>query len=481
MVPVAVGKQAITPVIMCGGAGTRLWPVSRSSLPKQYHRLVGNRTLLQDTVARVNAAEFAQPLIVCSETHRFIVADQTAGQLAATTPLILEPVGRNTAPVAFIASLIVAERDPQGLVLLLPADHLIKDAGVFREAILTAAPAALAGHICLFGITPERPETGYGYIEVGEEAVPSPESPVKRVKRFVEKPDAATAAHMVASGRFAWNSGIFLFMASTLLAEAERHQPELLSLARDALATATKETDFIRLGAAAFERMRSISIDYAIMEQTDRAVVLPARLSWSDLGAWDAIHTAHDADPQGNVLLGRALAVDTRNTFVRADQQLVTTIGVENLVIVATDDAVLVADRSQAQEVKRLMEHLTLGGHEEASTHATVHRPWGTYRRVLSGDRFQVKMITVRPGGRLSLQLHHHRAEHWVVVRGTAKITCGERVFTLHENQSTYIPQGVVHRLENPGKIPLEIIEVQSGSYLGEDDLVRVDDAYGRS
>jgi mannose-1-phosphate guanylyltransferase/mannose-6-phosphate isomerase len=470
----------ITPVIMCGGSGTRLWPVSRASLPKQYHTFVGDRTLLQSTVERVNAGAFAAPILVCAEDHRFIVADQMAQLGLRTGPLVLEPVSRNTAAVALVASLMAAEQNPERLILLLPADHLIKDAAGFRDTVLAAAEAARAGYLCLFGIAPERPETGYGYIEIGEEPVPAPGSPARGVKRFVEKPDLETANAMLSDGAFAWNSGIFLFSAATMLREAEEHQPGLLAEAREAVEKATRETDFVRLARGPFERLQAISLDYAIMERTRRAAVLPARLQWSDLGAWDAIHTAHERDADGNVLQGRAMAVGTRNTFVRSDRQLVATVGVEDLIVVATDDAVLVADRSQAQDVKQLMDRLRLEGHQEAQTHATVHRPWGTYRSVAVGPRFQVKVISVKPGGRLSLQLHHHRAEHWVVVRGTARITCGDKVFTLYENQSTYIPQGEVHRLENPGRIPLEMIEVQSGGYLGEDDIVRVEDVYGR-
>jgi mannose-1-phosphate guanylyltransferase / mannose-6-phosphate isomerase len=470
----------ISPVIMCGGSGTRLWPVSRPSLPKQYHTLVGDRTLLQSTIERVDSSEFAAPMMVCAEDHRFIVADQVARLGLTPGALVLEPVSRNTAAVALVASLMTAEENPDGLILLLPADHLIRDAAEFRRIVLTAADAAGAGYICLFGIAPDRPETGYGYIEVGDEPVPEPGGLARRVVRFVEKPDLETAARMLADGTFVWNSGIFLFSAATMLQEAEEHQPALLAQAREAVAEATRETDFVRLARTPFERLPSISIDYAILERTRRAAVLPARLQWSDLGAWDAIYTAHETNADGNVLQGRALAVATRNTMIRADNQLVATVGVEDLIVVATEDAVLVADRSHAQDVKQLMDRLRLEGHAEAQTHATVHRPWGTYRSVASGTRFQVKVLCVKPGGQLSLQLHHHRAEHWVVVKGTARITCGDKVLTLYENQSTYIPFGEVHRLENPGRIPLEMIEVQSGSYLGEDDIIRVEDAYGR-
>jgi mannose-1-phosphate guanylyltransferase / mannose-6-phosphate isomerase len=472
--------KSIHPVLMCGGTGTRLWPVSRASLPKQYHTFVGDETLLQATAARVIAPDFAPPMLICNEAHRFIVAEQFAGRGLTFGRIVLEPVSRNTGPVAVAASLLVSQEEPDGLVLLLPADHLIKDDAAFRDMIRTAVPAAKAGNLCLFGIEPGRAETGYGYIEASDEPVPAPDSDVRRVRRFVEKPDLASAERMLAEGGYTWNSGIFLFSAASFLAEARRLQPALVEAVSEAVDTATIDLDFTRLGRAGFERAPSVSIDYSIMEHTTQAAVLPVNLDWSDLGAWDAIHTAHSGDADGNVILGRAISVATRDSFIRSDNQLVATVGVEGLIIVATDDAILVADKRRAQDVKHVLERLRVGGYGEAENHATVHRPWGAYRSVTAGQRFQVKLITVKPGGRLSLQLHHHRAEHWVVVRGTAQITCGDRVFTLYENQSTYIPQGEVHRLENPGRIPLEMIEVQSGSYLGEDDIIRVEDQYGR-
>ena len=473
--------QTITPFIMCGGTGSRLWPVSRASMPKQFQAFFGERTLLQDTAVRVTGPGFAPAVMVASEAHRFVVADQIEALGIPRGPIVLEPVGRNTAAVALVASLIVEKQDRGGLVLLLPSDHLVKDAGKFRALIEEAVPAALAGQICLFGITPDRPETGYGYIEVGSEPVPSADSPVRRVGRFIEKPNAALAGQLLAAGNNVWNSGIFLFAASTMLAEAEEQKPALLAGVREAFAAASTDQDFIRLGADAFGRLESISLDYAIMEKSRRIAVLPASLEWSDLGAWDAIHDAHVPDADGNVLLGRAVGYDTRNSLIRSDRHLVATVGVEDLIVVATDDAVLVGRKSEAQAVKNALDLIRDKGFGEAASHSEVHRPWGSYRSVISGERFQVKLITVKPKGRLSLQLHRHRAEHWVVVKGAAQITCSERVFMLYENQSTYIPQGEVHRLENPGHIPLEMIEVQSGSYLGEDDIVRVEDVYGRS
>lgn len=470
----------ITPFIMCGGSGTRLWPVSRPSMPKQFQAFVGDRTLLQDTVLRVTAPLFAAPVFVANEGHRFLVADQVDALGLKDATIVLEPVGRNTTAVAIVASLLASRSDRDGLVLLVPADHLIKEVAAFKDMVAAAIPAARAGHICLFGIAPRRPETGYGYIEAGPEAVPDPDSPVRRVTRFYEKPDAGTAQRMVASGDHLWNSGIFLFSAATLLSEAEERRPDILSSVREALDNAPHDPDFVRLDPAAFARAEAISLDHALIEGSSRIAVLKTDIEWSDIGAWDAIYAAHRPDADGNVILGRALGVDTRNCFIRSERQLVATVGVEDLVVVATSDVVLVAEKSAAQNVKAAMELLRHKGFDEATNHAEVHRPWGTYRAVVSGERFQVKIITVKPGGRLSLQLHRHRSEHWVVVRGSALITSGERVFMLYENQSTYISQGETHRLENPGKIPLELIEVQSGNYLGEDDIVRIDDEYGR-
>ncbi len=471
----------ITPVIMCGGSGTRLWPVSRASMPKQFQRFFGDRTLLQDTAVRVTGAAFAPALFVAHESHRFTVGDQIEALGLPRGPIVLEPVGRNTAPVALLASLLVSREREDGLVLLLPSDHLVKDTRDFQDLVAAATPAARAGSICLFGIAPTYPETGYGYIEVGTEPVPDESSPVRRVARFIEKPDAERAEALIAAGANVWNSGIFLFSAATMLEEAAERCPDLLASVRDAVDRSTRDGDFLRLDPDAFGRIEPVSVDYAIMEGSRRTAVLRAELDWSDLGAWDAISSAHTADPDGNVILGRAIGIGTTNSFVRSERQLVATVGIDNLIVVATEDAVLVAEKSQAQLVKQALELAKAGGHEEATSHTEAHRPWGTYRPIVAGDRFQVKLITVKPGGRLSLQLHRHRAEHWIVVKGSAQITCGERVFMLYENQSTYIPLGEVHRLENPGKIPLEMIEVQSGSYLGEDDIVRVEDVYGRS
>ena len=473
--------EHFTPVVMCGGSGTRLWPISRASMPKQFQAFVGDRTLLQETAVRVTGPGFAPPIFVAHESHRYLVADQAEMLGLRRGPIVLEPVGRNTAAVAIVASLLVADADEDGLVLLLPSDHLVRDVAGFQAMIAKAAPAARAGWICLFGIHPDRPETGYGYIEVGEEPVPEAESPVRRIARFVEKPGRAGAEAMVADGSYVWNSGIFLYSARAMLEEAEARRPDLVAGVRAALAGAGSDGDFVRLGVTAFEQLESISLDYAILEGSRRTAVLKTAIDWSDLGAWDAICAAHRPDPQGNVVLGRVVGHETHDTFVRSERALVATIGVENLIVVATDDAILIADRSRAQDVKGVLDLVRERGFPEADAHVEMHRPWGSYRSIAAGERFQVKIITVKPGGRLSLQLHRHRAEHWVVVKGSAQITCGERVLMLYENQSTYIPQGETHRLENPGKIPLEMIEVQSGAYLGEDDIVRMEDVYGRT
>lgn len=471
--------DTIRPFIMCGGSGSRLWPVSRATMPKQFQAFVGDRTLVQETAMRVTGPGFAPPAFVAADAYRFILEDQLDTLGIKRGPIVLEPSPRNTAAVAIAASL-VTEQDGGGLVLLLPSDHIIKDAAAFREAVLAAVPAARAGRICLFGIAPDRPETGYGYIEIGSEPVPGPDSPVRNVVRFIEKPDAGTAAQLAADERYVWNAGIFLFAAGTMLTEAAERRPDLLGGARTALERARREDGTVLLDPVAFGKLESISVDYAIMEGSRRTAVSRVAVDWSDLGAWDAIHAAHRADIDGNVVLGRSLSIDTTNSFIRSDRQLVTTLGLSNVMVIASDDAVLVADKSRAQNVKDALAVVRAKGFAEADAHTEVHRPWGSYRSLISGDRFQVKIITVKPGGRLSLQLHRHRAEHWVVVRGAAKVTCGEKVVMLYENQSTYIPQGETHRLENPGHIPLEVIEVQSGSYLGEDDIVRVEDVYGR-
>ncbi len=469
----------IHPVILSGGSGTRLWPMSRSLYPKQLLALTGKRSLLQETALRVaGAAGFAPPLVIANEEHRFIIAEQLREIGVTPAALVLEPVGRNTAPAACVAALRLAASAPDALMLVMPSDHAIADLAAFRQATEHAAAAARAGHLVTFGIAPERAETGYGYIAKGQ-----PIDGVDgafAVTGFVEKPDPPTAERYVASGDYFWNSGIFLFPVALYLAEIERLCPDMLAACKAALAGEQADADFVRLDKAAFTRCPSNSIDYAVMEHTTHAAMVPVAMGWSDLGSWDALWEMGVKDARGNAVSGNVVAEATRNCYLRSEAGLVAAIGVEDLVVVATDDAVMVAPRNRTQEVKQLVGRLIAERRDEADALSTVHRPWGTYRSLHNGHRVQVKHIMVRPGGKLSLQMHHHRAEHWVVVQGTAKIVRGNEEMILTEDQSTYIPLGTAHRLENPGKIPLHLIEVQSGSYLGEDDIVRFEDHYGR-
>ena len=470
----------IHPVILSGGSGTRLWPMSRTLYPKQLLRLLGPDSLLQQTVRRVSDHDrFAPPLLVANEEHRFIIAEQLREIAAPSRALLLEPVGRNTAPAACVAALALAESEPGALMLLLPSDHMIADEGAFAAAIGRAAAAARAGALVTFGITPERPETGYGYIRRGAPINAAAE--VFRVAEFVEKPALDTAQSFVASGEHFWNGGIFLFPAALYLDELGWMRPDIVAACRRALAEASRDADFIRLGKAAFLACPANSIDYAVMENTARAAVVPVSMGWSDVGSWDALWELSAKDGAGNAIAGNVVAKDTRNCYLRSEAGLVAAIGIEDLVVVATADAVMLAPRNRTQEVRGLVARLLAEGRDEAEALPTVHRPWGTYRSLHNGHRVQVKHITVKPGGKLSLQMHHHRAEHWIVVQGTARIRRGDEETMLTEDQSTYIPLGTPHRLENPGKIPLHLIEVQSGSYLGEDDIVRFEDSYGRS
>jgi mannose-1-phosphate guanylyltransferase / mannose-6-phosphate isomerase len=469
----------IYPVILSGGSGTRLWPMSRSLYPKQLLALIGETSLLQQTVRRIAGQPgFAPPLIVANEEHRFIIAEQLREIGVEAAGLLLEPIGRNTAPAAAVAALRIAESAADGLVLIMPSDHAIADPKAFHQAIGRAAGAAKTGRLVTFGITPDRAETGYGYI-AGGKPIEECEGTLA-VARFIEKPNAADAERYVAAGDYFWNSGIFLFPAAVYLAELERLRPDMLAACKEALAKAKSDADFIRLDKAAFEKCPGDSIDYAVMERIASAAVVPVSMGWSDLGSWDALWEMSDKDAAGNALAGNVVAEDTKNCYLRSENGLVAAIGVEDLVVVATDDAVMVAPRNRTQEVKTLVGRLLQEGHDQADALPTVHRPWGTYRSIHNGQRVQVKHITVKPGAKLSLQMHHHRAEHWVVVQGTAKIVRGNEELVLTEDQSTYIPLGTAHRLENPGKIPLHVIEVQSGSYLGEDDIVRFEDHYGR-
>lgn len=467
----------LVPVILSGGAGTRLWPLSRELYPKQLLRLVAERTMLQETVARTEGLPgLAPPIVICNENHRFMVAEQLRELGTAPQAIVLEPQGRNTAPAAAIAALLVsggADADP--VLLVLPADHVITDVPAFQAAVAVGRVAAESGSLVTFGVVPDRAETGYGYIRRG--AGPGP---AFSVAKFVEKPDSATARGYVESGEYYWNSGMFMFRASAYLAELGRYAPAMLAACRAALAAAGRDLDFLRLPAQEFASCPSDSIDYAVMERTDRAVVVPLAAGWSDVGSWAALADALPRDAEGNVTAGDVLTEDSSGCYLHSTSRLVAAVGLRDHVVVETKDAVLVAPRDRVQDVKELVAELKARGRYETSLHREVYRPWGSYDSIDSGDRFQVKRLIVNPGATLSLQLHHHRAEHWVVVTGTAKVTRGDEVFTLSENESTYIPIGARHRIENPGKIPLHIIEVQSGTYLGEDDIVRFEDRYGR-
>jgi mannose-1-phosphate guanylyltransferase/mannose-6-phosphate isomerase len=470
----------IHPVILSGGTGTRLWPMSRTLYPKQLLNLLGHDSLLQQTVRRVADRQgFASPLVVANEEHRFIIAEQLREIAATPRALLLEPVGRNTAPAACIAALALTEAEPDPLMLIMPSDHTIGDLASFADAVERAATAARAGALVSFGIAPQRAETGYGYIRRGGELDGA--EGVFAVAEFVEKPGPQQAQAYVASGEHSWNSGIFLFPARVYLDELERLRPDMVAACRNALATAQRDSDFVRLGREAFAACDSDSIDYTVMEHTRRAAVVPVSMEWSDVGSWDALWEMGAKDQHGNSIEGNVVAEETRNCYLRSEAGLVAAIGIEDLVVVSTADAVMVAPRNRTQDVKKLVARLVKDRRDEADALPTVHRPWGTFTSLHNGHRVQVKHIMVKPGGKLSLQMHHHRAEHWVVVQGTARIRRGDQEMMLSEDQSTYIPIGTAHRLENPGKIPLHLIEVQSGSYLGEDDIIRLEDSYGRS
>jgi mannose-1-phosphate guanylyltransferase/mannose-6-phosphate isomerase len=470
----------IHPVILSGGSGTRLWPMSRTLYPKQLLSLLGDDSLLQQTVRRVADRQgFASPLLVANEEHRFIIAEQLREIAAVPRALLLEPVGRNTAPAACIAALALTEAEPEPLMLVMPSDHTIGDLTAFADAVERAAAAARGGALVSFGIAPQRAETGYGYIRRGGELDGA--EGVFAVAEFVEKPGPEQAQAYIASGEHSWNSGIFLFPARVYLDEVERLRPDMVAACREALATAQRDSDFVRLGREAFAACESDSIDYAVMERTRRAAVVPVSMGWSDVGSWDALWEMGAKDQHGNSIEGNVVAEDARNCYLRSEAGLVAAIGIEDLVVVATADAVMVAPRNRTQDVRKLVARLVKDCRDEADALPTVHRPWGTFTSLHNGHRVQVKHIMVKPGGKLSLQMHHHRAEHWIVVQGTAKIRRGDQEMMLSEDQSTYIPIGTAHRLENPGKIPLHLIEVQSGSYLGEDDIIRLEDSYGRS
>jgi mannose-1-phosphate guanylyltransferase len=482
-----MATRPLVPVILCGGTGTRLWPLSRATYPKQYWPLAGGgeHTLLQQTQLRLEGLPgLAPPLLVCNEEHRFIVAEQLRQIQVEPAAILLEPMGRNTAPAVAIAALQATARGEDPLLLVLAADHVIRDAAAFRHAVAAGLAAAEAGQLVTFGIVPTAPETGYGYIEAAEvlstAATGGTLQPVP-IARFVEKPDRATAEQFLATGRFTWNSGMFLFRASAMLAELERLAPEVVSACRAALEHDSADLDFLRLEREAFARCPSVAIDVAVMEKTDRGAVLPLDAGWSDVGSWSALWETADRDSAGNVTRGRVISQDSRNCYLRSENRLVVGLGVNDLVVVETDDVVLVAHRDRAQDVKTIVGRLEAEGASESKAHRKIYRPWGSYDGITEGDRWQVKKIVVSPGASLSLQMHHHRAEHWIVVRGTAVVEKDGVEELVSENQSTYIPLGCRHRLTNRGKIPVEMIEVQSGPYLGEDDIVRFEDRYGRS
>ncbi|HDS0925097.1 TPA: mannose-1-phosphate guanylyltransferase/mannose-6-phosphate isomerase [Stenotrophomonas maltophilia] len=464
----------ILPVILSGGSGTRLWPLSREAYPKQFLALAGEQTMLQATWQRVAPIAGRAPLVVANEEHRFVAAEQLQQLDVQPQAILLEPVGRNTAPAIAVAALEATLEEGDPVLLVLPSDHVIADEEAFRAAVLRALPAARDGKLVTFGIVPTGPETGYGYIKAASGDA------VRAVDRFVEKPDADTALQYVQSGEYFWNSGMFLFKASRYLAELERLQPAMLAASRNAWQLARRDTDFTRLDKEAFAAVPADSIDYAVMEKTADAVVVPLDAGWNDVGSWTALRDVSAQDADGNAHHGDVIAIDCRNTYAYGER-LIALVGLDDVIVVETDDAVMVGRSDRMQEIKQVVARLKADQRPEATWHRKVYRPWGAYDSIDNGERFQVKRITVKPGGTLSLQMHHHRAEHWVVVSGTAEVTRGDEVILLGENQSTYIPLGVTHRLRNPGKLPLELIEVQSGSYLGEDDIVRFEDTYGRS
>ena len=466
------------PVILSGGAGSRLWPASREFYPKPMLPMFGEHTLLQDTSTRLDSIETVQPpVFVCNEEHRFLVAEQVRALGKEPEAIMLEPEGRNTAPALTLAALHLAGKDPESLMVVMPADHVIPDQVAFTDTVQRGGELAQQGYLVTFGVVADKPETGYGYINRGDSIE---NSSGFKVDRFVEKPDAETAQTYIDSGDYYWNSGIFVMRADRWLEEIGKYQPDILAACRVAMEHGKSDADFLRADKDAFLESPSDSIDYAVMEKTDRAAVVPMQAQWSDVGSWSSIWEVSERDGNGNVARGDVLTHDTKNSLLMADQRCIAAVGLDNMIVVETADAVLVADKNNSQDVKAIVSQLKDSDREEYRFHSRVYRPWGDYEGIDNGTRYQVKRLTVKPGAQLSLQMHHHRAEHWIVVSGTAKVTRGDDEFMLSENESTYIPLGTTHRLENPGNIPLEIIEVQSGSYLGEDDIVRFEDVYNR-
>ena len=473
----------IVPVILLGGSGTRLWPVSRKNHPKQFLNLTGDQTLLQATLSRLDGIDgLESSIVICNEEHRFTTAEQLTEMNRDLGDIILEPVGKNTAPAVAIGALqALKNHEDDVLLLVLPADHVIRDTKTFHAAIKVAAEAAMQNHLVTFGIVPTKPETGYGYVKKGGALNTTSTGSFHKVDQFVEKPNLATAKTYLDSGDYYWNSGMFLFKASNFLQELNSFNPEIVTSCKKALDKSQRDLDFIRLDKKSFLSCPSDSIDYAVMEKTKNAVVVSLDAQWSDVGSWDALWEIEEKCNNGNVLRGDVLTHESNNCLVQAENKLVTLVGVDNLIVIETKDAVLVADKNKVQDVKSIVEQLRADDRSEANLHREVYRPWGKYDGVDVGERFQVKRITVKPGESTSMQMHYHRAEHWIIVSGLAEITCGEKTFLCGENESAFIPQGSKHRIANPGKLPMEMIEVQTGSYLGEDDIVRFEDQYGRS
>ncbi|MEY8197772.1 MAG: mannose-1-phosphate guanylyltransferase/mannose-6-phosphate isomerase [Colwellia sp.] len=471
----------IIPVIMAGGSGTRLWPLSRTAFPKQFLALTSQLTMLQETAARLQGMAGASALVICNEEHRFLVAEQMRQQISGSNlgvSILLEPVGRNTAPAIALAAFEVQKQQRDGVMLVLAADHVIEDVAAFQQSVKDLLPQVQAGKFGTLGIVPTEPATGYGYIKIGAK-----QEFGFAVDEFVEKPNAQTAAEYVQAG-YLWNSGMFVVRADRYLEELKNLRPDIYSACEKAMAKTQQDMDFVRIDKAAFEACPDESIDYAVMEplaKTEQVVVAPLDAGWSDVGSWSALWGIADKDAQGNVAAGDTILQDTSNSYIYGQDRLITTLGIDNLVIVDTPDALLIANKDSVQDIKKIVSQIKESGRNEHHQHRQVYRPWGKYDSIDNGKRYQVKCITVNPGAKLSVQMHHHRAEHWVVVSGTAKVTNGEKTYLVTENESTYIPIGQVHALENPGVIPLEMIEVQSGSYLGEDDIVRFEDKYGRA
>ncbi|WP_273024609.1 mannose-1-phosphate guanylyltransferase/mannose-6-phosphate isomerase [Rheinheimera sp.] len=466
-----------TPVIMAGGSGTRLWPLSRGNFPKQFLPLTGRHTMLQQTLLRLSGLQHSTPLLICNEDHRFIAAEQIRQLGNGKADILLEPAGRNTAPAIALAALRAKQQGhAEAVLLVLAADHVINNTPAFQQAVEQALPLAQGGQLVTFGIVPSSAETGYGYIKRGEKS-----GNAYRVDSFIEKPDLSTAEFYLQSGEYYWNSGMFMFRADIYLQQLQKFRPDIYAACEAAMTEQVADLEFVRVNKTAFEACPSDSIDYAVMEKTEHAVAVPLDAGWNDVGGFAALWQVSAKDSDGNVLCGDVLALDSENSYVRSDDKLVAAIGVKDLVVISTKDAVLVAHKDQAQQVKQIVNQLAQMGRSEAVFHREVYRPWGKYDSVDCAERFQVKRITVKPGAKLSVQMHHHRAEHWIVVSGTARVTIDGKEQYVTENQSVYIPITAVHALENPGKVPLELIEVQSGAYLGEDDIVRFEDRYGRA